>query len=102
LPERHDGAVLSPNRPTASQPVTLFTEKEETWFDCSLTWEWVRGEAFYGWLGDPIHEAKMFVPSFVSWTNISFQIVNKGSIRTERFDELCPCIINDFPIITVV
>jgi hypothetical protein len=102
LPERHDGAIFGPSRPTVSQAVTIFTEKEETWVDGSLTREWVRGEAFYGWLGDPIHEAKMFVSSFVSWTNISFQIVNKFSVRAEQFDEFLLCIINLFPIITVV
>ena len=102
MSERHDGAIFSPSRPTASKAVALFTEKEETRINDSLTGEWVRGEAFYGWLGDPIHEAEMFVPSFVPWTNLSFQIVNEGSVRAKRSDELAPRIIDLCPAVTVV
>jgi len=102
LPERQEGAIFSPSRPTASQAVTVLTEKEETWLDDSLTREWGRGKALYSWLGDPIHEAKMFVPSFVPWTNLAFQIVNEGSVRAKNADELGPCSIDLVPIITVV
>ena len=82
--------------------VTIFTEKEETWIDGSLTREWVRGKAFYSGLGDPIHEAEMFMPSLVPWTNLTFQIVNEGSILAERFDKLGLCIIDLCPVIAVV
>jgi len=94
LPERHDGAIFSPRRAAASLAVTLFAEKEETGIDNSLTREWVRGEAFDGWLGDPIHEPKVFVPSFLPWTNLSFQTVNEGSVLAENIGDLVLLRIN--------
>ena len=102
LPERQDGPVFSPSRTAASQAVTIFTEKEETWINGGLTREGVRGKAFDSWLGDPIHETKMFVPSFVPWANLTLQIVNEGSVRPENLGELGLCIIDPVPIITVV
>ena len=102
MPERHDGPVLSPGGPTASEAVTILTEKEEAWIDGSLTREWVRCEAFDSWLGDTIHETKMFVPGFVPWTDVALQIVNEGSVRPENLGELGLCIRDLLPIIAVL
>lgn len=102
MPERQDGAILSPSRSTGSQAVTVLTEKEETWIDDGLTREWGRGKALYSWLGDAIHEAEVFVPSFGPWTNLAFQIVNESSVLAENADDLGFCSIDLVPIVTVV
>ena len=102
MSESHDGAIFRPLRPTASKAVTVCAEEEETGFDDSLTREWVGSEALDSWLRDPIHVSKVFVPSFVSWTNLSFQVVNEGSVFAENLDELLLCVIDLSPSITVV
>lgn len=80
LPKRHNGAIFSPGWPTAGLVVTLFTEKEDTGVDDDLPRGRSVGEALYSRLGDPVHVPKVFVPSFIPWTNNSFQIVNKGHV----------------------
>lgn len=102
MPERHDAAIFLPSRPSAGQAVTSLAEEEETGINKSLTREWVRGEAFYGGLGDSIHIAKVLVAGFLPGTNLSFQVVNESSVMAEALDEYLLCRIDFIPSIAVV
>jgi hypothetical protein len=58
LPEDEERAILCPSR-TASNSVTIFTEKNMTGFSGPLSGQRVCGEAFYGRVGDPIQKTKV-------------------------------------------
>jgi len=62
LPEGHDAAIPGPG--WSGSTVTLFAEEEEARINEWLTREWVCGEALYGWLGNAVHVAEVFVAGF--------------------------------------
>lgn len=61
-------------------------------------WAWV--ETLYGWLGNAVHVAEVFVASFCTWTSFTSQFVNEGDIRAQNFDEFGLRVTDLIPIVT--
>ena len=98
MTEGHNGTIFGPSR--SATRVTLIAEEEEARINYWLTGEWVCGEALYGWLGNAVHVAEVFVAGFCSWTSSTSQLVNEGDIRAKNSGDGALRRIDLLPIVT--